>query len=352
MFSVLSSLCAAEEAAPALKVSGSFKSGLRVQSADGGHLADLYSDHVSMDWGNHKGHAYRLDINGVYDTGPWGLQVGVRQEYQKQDSAHSLSFREIFGYLNLLDKRINIKLGLIDSSVWSTQGLQDVVLANGTGLRVETRPVEGLLVGAFFGATGNLETLEGESLSAFFSTVTLGASYTNPNFYAVAAYRPKGLPKGTNNPFVDEDGLVSNQFVAGFGITGVDKLKITGEFLFTDGFHKAGRNSNYHWEINQDLTYQYSVVTMGLEFFQRPNGSGGIENDFEAELGPKVRYALNDRMTLGLDLPFTVIPDMALKVKPSYTWNLGGSSSVLIFDELEILPQVKNTLQFDIVFRF
>ncbi|MDR3301725.1 MAG: hypothetical protein LBT01_04245 [Spirochaetaceae bacterium] len=351
---------AAEPAAPAgsLKLSGSVKTGLRVQTIEsegsipgsdevGNTAFDFFNDDIADDDGVNAGRAIRFDLNGLYDADRWGVKFGLRVQQEKFGTTPTrFALREGFAFVNFLDKVINVKAGFIDSNVWNSGGLKNRQLSNSLGVRVEVTPIKGLNVGLLFGS-GDMDygiNIDGSTDPAsnprivdapvtaleFFKRLTLGASYKNELFYAAAAYKPEGKSKGKpygkggidpsngepyglfdnrdDDSWNNKQGWVENQFILGFGLAddAVENLGLNVEALFVDGFGDASKYSLYRNNINLDVNYTIGdlALTPGLEFYYymaQPQdiwNETGLESS-EFRIYPKAFYEVNENLTIG-----------------------------------------------------
>jgi hypothetical protein len=410
-------------AAPGLKFSGSVKTGLRVQTVKaGGPVSgyesgrtgfDFFSDNVDDDDGNNDGRAIRFDLNGLYDAGDWGVKFGFRTQLEKSSGVASGgmgspagSVREAFAFANFLNKVVNVKAGVIDSVVWNTGGLKNRDLDRGLGVRVELTPIKGLNAGLFFGdgtqsygVTGGAATAEN-----FFQFITFGAIYKTDAFYAAAAYKPRGKPKGdggNNKSITDnvglDNGTVRNQFILGFGVTAVENLEVNVEALFVDGFDEErnpAKYSNYRNNINLDVNYTIGSITPGLEFYYyMPRTINYITNEMtsspysssslnfpvdstEIRIYPKAFYEVNDNLTVGgaIKLKFRTadiddkskiqdgykewkgvsLGDLEFSIQPSLEYKI-GNATIVLFDEVFFVTYnngLSNTVQLDFIYSF
>ena len=250
---------------------------------------------------------------------------------------------------------IDIKGGLIDSAVWNTAGLDDENLSNGYGVRLEATPIAGLNVGIVLGGTSAL--LHGESgdyLGAedFFKRTTIGASYTTDAFYAAAAFK---LKKDDAIGVVHTNGQqhiaitsAENALAVGLGLTAVENLNATLEALFLSGIKETEKA-----KFNLDVVYDVQEkIHAGVE--------ANIENlkEFYVKATPKAGYDLTENVTVDLFIPLDIKNEaekFCLGVKPKVTYKLGGSSKVVLFDQIDVISaddKVHNTIQLDFVYSF
>jgi hypothetical protein len=404
-------------AAPGLKFSGSVKTGLRVQTVEAFSVVgdyepgrtgfDFFSDNVDDDDGNNDGRAIRFDLNGLYDAGDWGVKFGFRTQLEKSNgqasggmgAAGSLSgnVREAFAFAKFLNKTLDVKAGVIDSTVWTTKGLKNRDLDRGLGVRLEFTPaaVKGLNAGLFFGdRLQNYGVMNSVTAEDFFTYVTFGASYKTDAFYAAAAYKPRGQSWGKPyaNPSTDatSQGIVRNQFILGFGVTAVENLVVNVEALFADGFdeeNNPGKQSNYRNNINLNAEYTIGSVTPGLEFWyymprtidyewgSRTAKAGGIDST-EIRIYPKVAVELSDALTVGGVVKLKLrtadfdgkeaaqnsykeeygvkLGDFEFGIQPNLEYKI-GNATIVLFDEVFFVTYgygITNVLQLDFIYSF
>jgi hypothetical protein len=91
----------------------------------------------------------RIDLNLAYTKDFYGAKIGLRT-----DSFGTPSVYNGYVWSNFVNDIVGVKLGLIDDSVWATEGDEEFHYSTGGGLRIEAKPIEGLNVGVLLTLPG------------------------------------------------------------------------------------------------------------------------------------------------------------------------------------------------------
>ncbi|MDR3172128.1 MAG: hypothetical protein LBU17_10980 [Treponema sp.] len=359
-----------------LKFSGALKTGINFSATseksqtddDGNPIAPdpvikMYNDDADKDFG-------RFDLNATYTKDNYGVVLGIRAQ---KEAGLPLSLRNGYLWTELINNKLNIKVGKIDDSVWTGGGLQDFNISTGWGARFEVKPIDGLNVGLFLtGPDANGEAgiptftlANGQGFPSgvdFLLETAIGVQYESDAFAVSAGLKldGQGDGKGTgiieSDDFHDPEGIIAKYTTdsftgnvqdggydnkAGIGaylgvnIKAVDKLTAIIEAAFSnlgafggkieDGelSDKPVKRRTYYdaqgigtiW-INEHFAFQViDPLGVGLKMHQYIFGGSSNDPKNQAALNPEltfapyVEYTLNVPITLGLEAKIGVKPD-------------------------------------------
>jgi hypothetical protein len=94
-------------------------------------------------------------------------------------------------------------------------------------------------------------------------------------------------------------------------------------------------------------------VALGLLFLDSFDYTGKYSIDLT--VSPKAYYDITKTINAGVSLDFVNLfaeDDVILTVKPVVTWSFSKSSSIILFNELIIGPEILKTIQFECVYSF
>jgi hypothetical protein len=334
-------------------------------------------------------------------------------------SGPAVEVHQAYAWADFLDQVINVKIGSIDDSAWNTGGDEGFHYSTGKGLRLEVKPMEGLNLGLFLngpnkdpistagwnGEDGkDSRAVVGESFilaKEFLLETAFGVKYEGEPFYVAAGLRIDGKADNldtetfktayseytTNNgtpaiveSYAEGEGTDKGLGIyAGFGVTAVPNLTAIVEARFNN----VGGYADYGWIwINE--TFGYAVTEQleaGLVMHQYLFGGDTfyeiitLKDDKSVspllKFKPYVKYALNDSLTVGLDIPLAFWPDVIdydIGVKPKISYKLGENASINAFYLFDILQKgqlgydddvykkpdsvIENTVQIDFIWTF
>ena len=271
-----------------------------------------------------SGHGVEAKITALYDAGDWGLKFTPRvvadavpdiNDPMSKAIDANLFADNAYGWINFLDKMINVKTGFINDAVWGNAGQFGENYDAGLGVRLEVMPIDGLNVGAFFnypdgGSTaGKTKNFFGETAFGFKYTAdvwNLSATlklYSEESTYSVDTYQTDPL---TGDYILDADGnkipatyKPDMKALFGFGFTGVQNLTVIvdGHFLNMSSWSDQGK-----FECWEEFGYQLSnPFTVGLNLFEAMSGDSDV-GFYNFGVWPYAYYMVTDSVQVGLDV--------------------------------------------------
>jgi hypothetical protein len=401
--------------AQGLTLSGGLKTGLKVFSNGGDGIDETTDTFVQME---HSGDdENRLDIGGIYTAEDFGVKFNFRftdsfeSANRPQDMSEAIpgvsvpkysgkfALTNAYVWADFLRDIINVKAGQIDDGVWTSMGDKDWNLSNGTGIRAEVKPIEGLNVGmAFVVGTDPIaledisneddaedeadpDFLTGDAVDPFKGNFFLGGSYSADKFAVSLAMAMFG--KADDDLYrVDVDGddeldnIVSHDFTAIFGINikAVENLIaiIEGRLSFAeeDDFGAAWFTQKVEYAINDKLS---AGIIAHEKFLGADLSEAFVGEEGFATLMLKLygKYAINEVLAGHLDIEFNTISwqdketeydtDTSISFKPKLTYQVGPGAEIAVFDkfvipmlgsDIEDDPKITNQFQIDFTYTF
>jgi hypothetical protein len=370
---------AQEEKEQGLQFGGALKTGILFQtsSEDGKYdpSIGLYNDDA--------GKETRLDLDGSYTKDNYGVVFRLRSDTitgkEVKDTKNETDFNigpvvevnQAYVWADFLGEIINVKLGKIDDSTWKTGGDEGFHYSTGSGLRLEVKPMGGLNVGFFLNGpndsglptakqNGNREVLSGILAKEFILETSFGAKYESDLFDFAAGLRIDSKADGltteefyghtTTNVQTGGDTNKGLGAYGGFAVKAVPNLTAAVEARFSN----LGDYGKYGWIwINETLGYAITEqLEAGLVMHQHIFGGDNKfvkvkdSNNQEVSLKgdksvspylkfkPYVSYALNDKWTVGLDIPVNLwidIVDYDIGAKPKLSYQVGENAAISAF---------------------
>jgi hypothetical protein len=318
--------------------SGTVETGVHINKTDGADDVVVWADNDDGVQG------IRAKLQAAITGDSWGFKVGIKNETTNWAAAGVPGLVELYngyGWLDLLNKMINVKAGIIDDGVWTTKGDEDWGIATGSGVRIEVAPIEGLSVGAFLtwpkGDTVNAIS-KAATLEQFFNETAIGFSYTADVFYVSGGLKldSDGDPMGTYFDFADStigdgddagtptgtDDDINMKILIGFGYTGIEALtaKIEGNIW------NLGEGDYRVMWFNETIAYKVmEPLTVGAVLTEKLFGYSDIPMYLKVK--PYVEYSLNDTMSVGLNIPVVLWDGLeSLAVNPWFKYAVGNAS--------------------------
>jgi hypothetical protein len=409
-----------------LKLGGALKTGIQFQTdstKDDPGEHNVYAPSIHM-YNDDADAETRIDLDGSFTKDNYGVVFRLRTD--TVITGPKIEVNQAYVWADFLNQVINVKVGKIDDSTWNTGGDEDFHYSTGTGLRLEVKPIEGLNVGLFLNGpnqtsiatawnNGKLDEDQryalgdqyGESgfthslfifAKEFLLETAFGAKYESEAFYVAGGLRIDGKADGldigedfydydtyeptftsgdSSPPGENENADKGLGIYAGFGVTAIEPLTAIVEARFNN----VGGYADYGWIwINE--TFGYAITEQleaGLVMHQRLFGG---DNKFVSlkdnasvspylTFKPYVSYALNDKWTVGLDIPLGFWPDIIdydIGVKPKVSYKLGENASINAFYLFDLIQHgtfgydddvmkkpdsiIQNTVQIDFIWTF
>ncbi|MDR2634090.1 MAG: hypothetical protein LBC51_10805 [Treponema sp.] len=396
---------------------------------DGTDKYDLYEPSIRM-YNDDADAETRLDLDGSFTKDNYGVVFRLRTD--TVISGPQVEVHQAYAWADFLGEIINMKVGKIDDSAWNTGGDEDFHYSTGVGLRLEFKPIEGLNVGVFLNSmnqdTYTTAVANGKNgkdarkalddfilAKEFLLETAFGAKYEHDLFDFAAGLRLDGKGDGldqgeffteewtTRAPVADEimlpvdplgveEGFIPTGIIipadegkdtdlglgayAGFSVKAVKNLTAIVEARFNNipGYNDYG----WIW-INETLGYAITEqLEAGLVAHQYLFGADTFKDVITLKddksispyltFKPYVSYALNDKWTVGLDVPvgfWIDIVDYDIGVKPKVSYKLGENASINAFYLFDILQYgdfglggdkldsvMTNTVQIDFIWTF
>jgi len=277
-----------------------------------------------------SGHGVEAKIVATYDADVWGFKFAPRvvsdavnnvdDPLSAVQTGANLFADDAYGWINFLDKMINVKTGYINDAVWGNAGQFGENYDAGLGVRLEIMPIDGLNVGAFFnypdgGGYANKNTnFLGETAFGFKYTAdvwNLSATlklYSEESTYSpsndktdVATWAYLGDDAQGKPIYKAISGRPDMKMLFGFGFTGVQNLTVIvdGHLWYMNHWSDLGLFQS--WE---EFAYKLSdPFTVGLNFYEAFSGNSDI-GFYNLGIWPYAYYMITDNIQLGLDLKF------------------------------------------------
>jgi hypothetical protein len=126
-----------------LKIGGKIFTGLRFQKVDSSANPTVGLNNDDDDY------PARWELTGDFTTENYGAKFGLRND--NFTAFNNIGIYNAYVWADFLQDIVNVKFGLIDDSVWATEGTEGFHNSTGGGLRVELKPLTGLNVGFMVG---------------------------------------------------------------------------------------------------------------------------------------------------------------------------------------------------------
>jgi len=273
-----------------------------------------------------SGHGVEAKVTALYDAGDWGFKFTPRvvadavpnidDPFSKAIDAN-LFADNAYGWINFLDKMINVKTGFINDAVWGNAGQFGENYDAGLGVRLEVMPIDGLNIGAFFnypdGSGSAYKTVNffGETAFGFKYTAdvwNLSATlklYSPESAYSTVVDTADEFPNGvdllTGDPAFKDSYESDMKMLFGFGFTGVENLTV-----IVDGhaFYMSHWSDIGVFECWEEFAYQLSdPFTVGLNIYEGLSGNSDV-GFYKLGVWPYAYYMVTDSIQVGLDLKF------------------------------------------------
>jgi hypothetical protein len=220
----------------------------------------------------------RLEFGAAYTKDNYGLKFVIRNDNFTQ--INGLSIPNAYVWADFLNKVLNLKFGLIDDSVWVTEGDEGFHASTGGGLRLEVKPIEGLNAGIVLTLpNGDDNQATGESFTVtkgnnpfythvkyFLPETAFGVQYESALFNAQAGVKLDSAGDGhqvINKDVVNVPGITLAETLNGMGAT-------------------VGGGGNYMYDLDGDGTLDDTGI---------PAGYNSISYRFWDEDAPKSNAA-------------------------------------------------------------
>ena len=271
----------AQDAAPALKLSGYLNTGFKYDSG---------TDLVKL-WGSYAGQISRLRLNAAYTNGDFGVNF----RYQSNDSATAPSVTQALVWGNLFDKMVTFKAGKLNDYTWATPYNSFGNFDGQTGVQVQVKPISGLNFGVFVpltaaGATPT-NTFKDMSIAGKYSAAGLADFLVNLNL-----------------------GTAANAVYGSVNVTAVENLTAIVEAKITDITDVA--NTLY---LDQYVSYAMGDLSVGAYVDQT------FGTPFGWSVTPEVDYVMGD---VELYASFMVGSGSVWSFDPSVSYTFNEKSSV------------------------
>jgi hypothetical protein len=371
-----------------LKFGGALKTGFQFQADD----TDAHDPSMRM-YNDDAGKETRFDLDGSYTQDNYGVVFRFRTD-TLISSPTTIEVNQAYAWADFLNDMINMKVGKIDDSVWKTSGDEGFHYSTGSGLRLEVKPMAGLNLGVFINGpsdgffTGKeiwLDLEKGESSTVterYLLETAFGVKYETEAFNVAAGLKLDGKGDGLTQyddvvKTKDTEGNTPPDYrtikdsekgmgaYVGFGVTPMKGFNANVEAQFNN----LGGYDDYGWIwINETVSYAVTEpLEVGLVMHQRLFGSKALETGPKdpspyLTFKPYVSYALNDKWTVGLDVPlgfWTDIIKYDIGVKPKLSYKVGDNASIngfYLFDIVEpdndSVSVTTHTVQVDFIWTF
>lgn len=277
----------AEDAAPALKLSGYLNTGLKASYIDDANKGvGLYGDDAGKEWG-------RFQINGSYTNGTSGVNFRLRtQGKDTLASAPTLANGYVYGWTKLFSDVVTIKVGKVDDGTFSTVGDNGVDVADGNSVLVIVSPLAGVNLGASYFA--DPASASSAQAYAFHAALTADKLVSFQAGFKVVESNADTLDLGLGLLAVDKLTLGADANIAGlnkYSTLGLTTLSQTVAYPVTDKVTLSA--VAYEYVYGADVTKGYNS-----------KGVADTETPFGFYVAPKVAYALDSAVTPALTLKF------------------------------------------------
>jgi hypothetical protein len=366
---------------PALTFSGALKTGIEFSSndatsADEDGTVSLYNDDA--------GKFTRLDLNGAYTDGDFGMKFQLRT-----NDLTAPSYNYAYAWGNLFNNMVTFKVGDVDDGAWATEGDEGFDVADGNGLQIQVKPMAGLNLGAKL-------QVAGYTYEATQQELALGLGYTSDMFNFQAGYQMDSDADATfdltdkaiefSGLDADDNGkLEGAELVAlltlldielepednasayvGFSYKGMKALKAVAEAKLFN----LGSDLGYTW-ANQVIEYAVNdQISAGIVMHQYLWSNADIADGANLySFKPYGNYKLNEKVTLGLAVYYStwmmnvsgVDAASELYLQPSATVQLGPKAKFVGFYKYDTVTMDKDffgdpvntqTIQLDFIYSF
>lgn len=320
--------------------SGTVETGIHINKQDGADDVLVWADNDDGVYG------VRAKLQAAITGDNWGFKVGYKVETSDAIYRSAAQLYNGYGWLDLLNKMINVKAGLIDDDVWTTKGDEDWGIATGLGVRLEVAPIEGLNVGFFLTwpddtAGVNASATGSAAIGQFFQETAIGFSYTADAFYVSGGVKldSDGDTAGAAATDVDED----MRAIFGFGYTGLPALTAKIEANLE---HLGNGDERDVW-LNETIAYQVmDPLLVGAVLTEKLNNTAGNADDLYLKIKPYVEYKLNDTMTVGAAIPVELQDGLnEIGVNPWFKYAASDTASFKIGYTAHIIPEDTDKLR-------
>ena len=280
-------------------------------------FGDAYDDPCVVADDDDTNDAIHGFLAAEYDADSWGLKIQLDAGYSV-DHHGVFGLTNAYGWMNFLNKIINVKAGLIDDGVWGTELEADRGVATGGGVRIEIMPIDGLNLGLFFSYPDH--GIAAGKIGNFFQETAFGFEYSMANMFRAAVALKL---YSEESEYTGYDGM-DVELIYGFAFTGIPNLLIG----LSGGIDNLANFSDYgDWENYVEVSYKISSLGFGIVLGQHIFADEGL---IEFGIKPWLEYAINDSFSVGLDIPFTFdtwdgfkLAEVDMNLWGKYT--LGGS---------------------------
>jgi hypothetical protein len=391
-----------QDEAKGLKFGGALKTGFQFQADDTGD-----TDPSMRMYNDDAGEETRFDLDGSYTQDNYGVVFRLRT-----DTAISgyvgvemgdfnpplplamvpIEVNQAYVWADFLNNMINMKVGKIDDSTWKTSGDEGFHYSTGSGLRLEVKPMDGLNLGVFINGPSdnyksNKEIDGGVVTERYLLETAFGVKYETETFNVAAGLKLDGKGDGLTTyesdygfettdvgrpdskpqeyDFDVENSEKGMGAYVGFGVTPMKGFNANVEARFNN----LGGYADYGWIwINETVSYAVTEpIEVGLVMHQRLFGEDAFGTATDANpyltFKPYVSYALDEKWTVGLDVPLGFWTDVIkydIGVKPKLSYKVGENASIngfYLFDIMEFDHEgsestTTHTVQIDFIWTF
>jgi hypothetical protein len=389
---------------PGLVVTGNVRTGFRVTGGtwadvkeNGGKVRDAdHADPKAFAYSDDpdNGAPFRAQLQLVWTRG----NLGVKAHFRYQPGADEASLgdttpfnvaafvNKAFVYGDVLDKKVRLNVGKELDASWgffsgTLSGSNTDQYDGKDGAKIEIKPIDGLNLGAFYGANGLFTNAFRTSEAAYTTAnsdplLVVGAKYNTSTFGIVASLLHRfnfaettdygsGIPD-LSNALPNTSNLLVGIRLAPEGVPltvnanlGASSLGAQTMTQLNDGnsIANAYNSGDYNpWTLfyaKLNLGYGVSdALSLGLAVKDIRVGSqyyyalGDAENAtdrgrgqlFPITISPSVGYAVNDDVEVGGELQFRInqngTDQFGFGVNPSATFQLGNGATFNVYDEI------------------
>jgi hypothetical protein len=340
--------------APALTFSGAIKTGVQITSGDSAE------DGAVIAYNDDAGKISRFDLKGDYTDGDFGVSFRIRAD---DFVTPKLSFGYVWG--NVFSNMVTFKAGNIDDGAWATEGDDGFDVADGLGLQLQVKPIEGVNFGVKLtpGAATPMTTEQ------FASELAIGGAYVSDLFNFQAGYKldsdyddtvaADGTAKIYGYEFTGEEYALAFPDVkpedwayayVGFNVKAIENLTLKAEGKFTS----LGAYSDIGLaEINEIVAYAVTdPLAVGIVMYQWIPGNSDAETIMNFK--PYVNYKLNDKATAGFAFFYEMnsgyLKDATtMYIKPSLAYAFNSHAKINAFYKYVAKDDTEDTTSDNVV---
>jgi len=251
----------------------------------------------------------RALLNAIVYNESRGVKIGIRADYGNNSWRGDYSdiyFYNAYGWVNLLNNKVNVKAGIIDDGVWVSPGAGEYNYSTNRGLRVELKPMEGLNTGAFMNFGGGWGPL---TLSQWIFESGLGTSYSQRPFDIAGAIKLASDRSPDNQERI--------RGYMGWRYWGISNfvLSIDGQLENMGNFTKKG-----FLTMNERIIYQIKDLYSGITFTQvllgqKNSDEGREKHSFYFKFNPFAEYGISNAFRIGAEMPFDFQDEDGIKFR-------------------------------------